>query len=323
MSENRLYALTVVFVSSVCILLGLVASVDAVDEPKSKTEQEVKSMEPTREEVFKTINDVGLRLNVFEPEGHKATDARPAIVFFFGGGWNSGSPQQFYPQSKYLASRGMVAISAEYRVRSRHGVTPFECVADGKSAIRWVRANADKLGIDPNRIASGGGSAGSHVAACTGVIDGLDEPGEDTAVSSKPNALVLFNPALMIPWRNESEMSDEQRERSRERFGEREPHDISPYHHVTPGDPPTIVLHGKADTTIPIWTAEQFTEAMKKAGNRCELIAYEGETHGFFNYQRGQAFYDTMNEADRFLTSLGYLEGSPTLDQFRQSLNED
>jgi acetyl esterase/lipase len=271
--------------------------------------------------VFKTIKDVELKLYVFEPEGLKATESRPAIVFFFGGGWRGGTPEQFYPQSKYLASRGMVAISAEYRVKDRHGVTPFECVTDGKSAIRWVRANAGKLGVDPERIAAGGGSAGGHVAACTGVIDSLDEPDEDASVSSTPNALVLFNPALVIPWRDESRMTDEQRER----FGGRDYTEISPYHHVTPGDPPTIVVHGEADTTIPIRTARMFTDAMKKAGNRCELAAYDGKGHGFFNYGRddGQAFYNTLQKVDEFLTSLGYLNGAPTLQKFRQSVSVD
>jgi len=278
-------------------------------------------MKPTREVVFKTIEDVELKLDIFEPEGLKATDKRPAIVFFFGGGWNKGSTQQFYPHSKYLASRGMVAISAEYRVKSRHGVTPFECVTDGKSAIRWVRANASKLGVDPERIAAGGGSAGGHVGACTGVIDGLDEPDEDSSVSSKPNALVLFNPVLVIPWRDVSKMTDEQKER----FEGRDFTEISPYNHVSPDDPPTIIFHGEADTTVPIRTARMFVEAMEKAGNRCELVAYDGKSHGFFNYGRdgGEAFYDTVRKADEFLTSLGYLKGASTLDQFRQSMIVD
>jgi acetyl esterase/lipase len=279
-------------------------------------------MKPTREILFRTIGDVKLKLGVFEPEDHKATDSRPGIVFFFGGGWNGGTPQQFYPQCKYLASRGMVAISAEYRVRSRHGVSPFECVTDGKSAVHWVRANAGSLGIDPDRIAAGGGSAGGHVAACTGVIDGLNEPGEDTSISSKPNAMVLFNPVLVMPWRDVSELSDELRERLKDRFGNRDIREISPYHHVTQGDPPTLVLHGEADETIPIRTARMFVEAMKEAGNRCELSAFEGQGHGFFNYGRGELFYDTMRDADKFLTSLGYLEGPNTLDQFRELANE-
>lgn len=315
MGGNYFYVMTAVFLFSVFMLFSIVAPMDAADKPESKDKQEVKQMEPTRELVFKTINDVELNLYIFEPEDHKATDRRPAIVFFFGGGWNSGTPQQFYHQCEYLASRGMVAISADYRVRSRHGVTPFECVTDGKSAVRWIRANAEKLGIDPDRIAAGGGSAGGHVAACAGVIDGLDESSEDTAISSRPNVLVLFNPALVLA-RGKSPESEEWQKRMEERFGGRE-REISPYHHVTPGDPPTIILHGEADTTVPIQTARMFVEAMKKAGNRCELVAYEGLGHGFFNYGRGDAFYDTVREADKFLISLGYLEGSPTIDQLK------
>ena len=111
---------------------------------------------------------VGLRLHVFKPDGHKETDSRPAIVFFFGGGWVGGTPTQFYQQARFLADRGMVAISAEYRV----GISPFHCVEDGKSAIRFVKEQASSLGVDPDRVIASGGSAGGHVAACTGVIEG-------------------------------------------------------------------------------------------------------------------------------------------------------
>lgn len=277
-------------------------------------------MEPTRKIVFKTIGDVKLELDIFEPEDHKSTDNQPVIVFFFGGGWTGGTTEQFHPQCKYLASRGMVGISAEYRVNSRHGTSPFECVADGKSAIRWVRVNAAKLGIDSDRIVAGGGSAGGHVAACTGAIDGLDDKDEDSSVSSKPNAMVLFNPGLVIPWKDKSEMSAEQYKLYIDRFGGRDPRELSPCHHVTSGDPPTLILHGEADTTIPIRTARMFAEAMEKVGNRCELSAFDDQGHGFFNYGRGQMFYDTMKDADKFLVSIGYLEGADTLDKFKQDL---
>ena len=106
-------------------------------------------------EVYKTVGDTKLNLYIYEPEGHKASDKTPAIVFFFGGGWANGSPVQFLNQSKYLASRGMVAITADYRVASRHQVKVLDCVRDANSAIRWVRQNAKRLGIDPNRIAAG------------------------------------------------------------------------------------------------------------------------------------------------------------------------
>lgn len=284
----------------------------------------VQAMKPTRTIVYKTIKGAKLRLHVFEPEGHKPADRRPGIVFFFGGGWVGGNPQQFFPQCKYLASRGMVAISAEYRVKNRHGATPYQCVADGKSAIRWVRANAEKLGLDPERIAGGGGSAGGHVAACTGVVPGLDEKDEDQSVSSRPNALVLFNPGLTLDWEafREAGMPEARLDQIKARFQGGDPKTISPFHHVKPGLPPTLVLHGKNDTTISFRSAQRFTDAMKKAGNRCELAGHEGQGHGFFNFGRGQAFWTTLRQADKFLVSLEYLKGPDTVDQFKQSLSK-
>jgi len=269
-------------------------------------------MEGARVEVYKTAGDDPLNLYIFEPPGHSSSDRRPAIVFFFGGGWRAGSPQQFEQQCRHLAARGMVAITADYRVSSRNDTKVVDSVTDAKSAIRWVRQNAPRLGIDASRIAAGGGSAGGHLAAAAALISGLDEPGEDPAFSSRPDALVLFNPALVLApaegtgWkRDPAEM--------RERAGV-DPADISPYHHVSAGAPPTIIFHGKADTTVPYRTVEAFTKKMKEAGNRCELTGYEGRTHGFFNYGRnGSKWYaETLRAADQFLISLGYLRGRVT-----------
>jgi acetyl esterase/lipase len=258
-----------------------------------------RDFKPDKEIVYKSFDKDPLELNVFLPEGWKGGDKRPAIVFFFGGGWVGGTPSQFFPQSRYLASRGMVAVSAQYRTRNSHGTSPVECVADGKSAVRWMRQHAPELGIDPERIVAGGGSAGGHVAATTGVIDGLDEKGEDASVSSTPNALVLFNPATDIS--------------GSRRWGDRAA-EGSPLQHVDKGDPPTIVFHGRADKTVPYPTAEAFCTAMQEAGNRCELVGYDGRPHGFFNYARSRAAYtSTVWHMDRFLASLGYVEGEPTV----------
>jgi len=270
-----------------------------------------------RAETYKTIGQTNLQLYIFAPADHAATNCRPAIVFFFGGGWTSGSPQQFAQQCRYFASRGMVAMTADYRVASRHGAKPAQCVADAKSAIRWVRQNAARLGIDPNRIVAAGGSAGGHLAGSIAVIPGLDEPGEDTSVSAVPNAAVLFNPVLVLA---PLEGNDFGRLASRltvERLGV-EPRMVSPAHHVKAGDPPIIVFHGKADTTVPFSTSEVFAAKMKAAGNRCELVGFDGQEHGFFNYGReaNRFFRETLTKADQFLASLGYLTGPPRVEEF-------
>ncbi|MCX6907438.1 MAG: alpha/beta hydrolase [Verrucomicrobia bacterium] len=272
-------------------------------------------------EVYKTVGDVKLSLYIFTPPDHKPDDKRPAIVFFFGGGWTSGSPGQFLNQCRYLASRGMVAITADYRVASRHQVKAVECVKDTKSAIRWVRANAKRLGIDPGRIAAGGGSAGGHLAACTGTVTEFDEKGEDAAVSSVPNAMVLFNPALVLA--PLGGLSDERLRAllNSDRCGV-EPVKISPCHHVRAGAPPAIIFHGKADTTVPYATAEAFAEAMKKVGSRCELAGFEDQPHGFFNFGRNENkfFVETVRKMDQFLASLGWLKGEPTIEEFAKTL---
>ncbi|MFN0109442.1 MAG: alpha/beta hydrolase [Blastocatellia bacterium] len=253
--------------------------------------------------VYKSIGEVKLYLHVFRSSERPKTEKIPAIVFFFGGGWNSGAVTQFAKHSEYLASRGMVAVLADYRVKSRHGVTPVECVADAKSAIRWVRTHAKEFGIDANRIVAAGGSAGGHLAASTALVKSLDEKSEDTKISSVPNALALFNPAL-----------DLSAPRLREMIGE-QTLEISPLHQVRQGAPPTIIFHGTGDTTVPFKQAEDFCAAMKKQNARCELKAYQGRAHGFFNVGRGDGedYFSTLRALDEFLISLGYLKGSPTL----------
>jgi len=256
--------------------------------------------------VYKTVEGVDLRLYTFRPAEEDPAELLPGIVFFHGGGWVGGDPQQFFQQSRYLAERGMLACSARYRLIDVHGTSPLECVKDGKSAIRWMRAHAETLGLDPERLAAGGGSAGGHVAASAAMLPGFDEDGEDPAVSSRPNALVLFNPVLDTTntgWQNGAKM-----------LGKRA-RDLSPMHHIAHQMPPCLLLHGKDDAAVPFENAERFCRRMTDAGNRCELIGYDGEGHGFFNRGRDEGngpFLQTVREADAFLRSLGYLHDAPS-----------
>jgi len=263
-----------------------------------------EEIKPDRELVYKTVGETTLRLHVFSPPDHQAGEKHAAIVFFFGGGWVGGSPDQFYPHCQYFASRGMVAVSAEYRVNRKHGTSPYECVIDGKSAVRWLRLHAGELGIDPRRIAAGGGSAGGHVAAATGTLKGFREPAEGTEISATPNALVLFNPVF------DNSPEGYGYERVQDRWRE-----FSPLHNLTAAAPPTIVFLGTKDKLIPVSTAQEYRKRMTDAGCRCDLHVYEGQPHGFFNYRDGEnPYYNaTVYEADKFLASLGYLKGEPTL----------
>lgn len=149
--------------------------------------------------VFKTTPQGELKIHLYFPKDWKSTDRRPGIVFFFGGGFVSGKPDQFTTTAEYFASRGMVAASSEYRIGNTHHTGPQKSVEDAKSAIRWLRLNAQSLGIDPGRVAAGGGSAGGTCAAFAAYNTTFEPEGEDTAISSIPDALALYNPALGFP----------------------------------------------------------------------------------------------------------------------------
>ena len=259
-------------------------------------------IEGTKSETYRKVGDTDLKVWIFDP-AQKSAKPLPAIVFFFGGGWASGSPTQFEPQSRHLAYRGMIAIVADYRVKTRQDAQPADCVSDAKACVRWVRANAARLGIDPDRIAVGGGSAGGHLAASVATLPGLDTAKDDKSVSCLPNALVLFNPATAMAPFPGLDLKGFGTGLDKEKLG-CEPTEISPLHHVKKGTPPTIIFHGKADTTVPYTTVEKFAEVMKAAGNRCDLIGYEGEKHSFFNKSK---YAETLAAADDFLVSLGYL----------------
>jgi acetyl esterase/lipase len=254
----------------------------------------------TKTLTYKKTKQADLQLVVHYPPKWTAQDQRPAIVFFFGGGWTNGTIKQFEPQATYLAGRGMVAVRADYRVKSRHEVTPDACVEDAKSAIRWVRQHAAELGIDPQKIVAAGGSAGGHLAACTSLCEGLEAAGEDAGVSSKPNALVLFNPVLdMTPPQLAARLAGD----------EKLARQISPTLYLAKDSPPAMLFYGTADRLLV--QGEEFIKKSKEVGHRAELFTAEGMGHGFFN--RNPWLERTLARADEFLASLGYLEGKPTL----------
>jgi acetyl esterase len=251
---------------------------------------------------YKRVEGRELKLYIFRPADWKTNDLRPAIVFFHGGGWVGGAPSSFIRQSEYFASRGLVCITVEYRLLpSDSKIPPIMCIQDARSAMRWVRGHAAELGIDPQRIASAGGSAGGHLAAQVGMMDGTDDPADDLKTSPKSNAMILFNPVL----------DNGPGEFGAVRIGNRY-QELSPAHNVSRDDPPAVVFVGSKDKINSVATLEKFRAKMLAAGVRCDLLVYEGQEHAFFN--RGEFFAITVREADTFLQSLGWLKGKPTIE---------
>lgn len=254
--------------------------------------------------VYKRAGDRELKLWVVSPADAKPSDRRPALVFFHGGGWVGGSPSQFDEQARYFATRGLVCVQVQYRLLDKAGKEPpLVCAQDAKSAMRWVRAHAGELGVDPNRIGAGGGSAGGHLAAFVGMVDGQDDPQDNSKVSAKANVLLLFNPVF-----------DNGKEGGwgQARVGARV-QEFSPAHNISADDPPAIVFLGREDKLIPVATVERFAAGMKAAGVRCDAHLYAGQGHGFFNQEPFKS--QTLILADKFLASLGWLKGEPTVPE--------
>ena len=331
-SNRFLFGLSACLACATC--LAITTSPDAFSQTKAPAEEAKvtkKDQKPAKKKKapryatesykYKTVGERELMLYVTKPSDWTASDQRPAVVFFHGGGWVSGAPGQFDEHSKHLADLGMVAVQVEYRLLGRirakgekksakptsdtksqskteSDTTPAICIHDAKSAMRWVRQHASDLGIDPNRIASGGGSAGGHLAAFIGTTDGVDDPADDLTISARSNAMLLFNPVY------DNGPEGWGRARVGDRFQE-----FSPAHNVSADDAPAIVFLGTEDKLIPVATAKKFQADMKQAGIKSELHLYEGAGHGFFNSGKegGKWYRLNMEEVDRFLVDLGWL----------------
>ena len=110
-------------------------------------------LEPSRIVTYKTAGGKKLGLHIFNPPKHETSDRRAAFVSFHGGGWTGGFPRRFYPFVDHFARLGLVGISVEYRLMNEErGITVFDCVKDARSAIRYIRAHASELGIDPSKL---------------------------------------------------------------------------------------------------------------------------------------------------------------------------
>lgn len=253
--------------------------------------------------LYKQVDTIKLFMEVHRPDKIDTEKKYPAIVFYFGGGWNVGTIEHFEPQAKYFSQRGMICFLVDYRVKSRQQTTPFESLKDAKSAIRYIREHADELHIDASKIVAAGGSAGGHLAAATAIIEDYNESSDNLSVSCIPNALVLFNPVI----------DNGPGGYGNERIGDAYK-TFSPLHNIKKGTPPTIFFLGTNDDLIPVETARYYEKVMERVESRCDLHLYEGQRHGFFNYRNFEYYKLTVSEADKFLQSIGFLDEEPVIE---------
>lgn len=221
--------------------------------------------------VYRELSPVPLRLHVFRPSGAAEGRPRPAFIFFFGGGWTRGTPQNSAGWGRLAAEWGMVGIAPDYRTKERFGTSPLEAVADARAAVRWVQDHADELGVDPAQIVVGGNSAGGHLALWTALS--AVPPGSRPEESPR---LPLAALVLLSTVSDTSGLSGY----TPTRFGEHAT-PLSPLHQLDARMPPVLAFHGDADRTVPHRQAVALDEKLRASGNASELVTVPGGSHSF------------------------------------------
>ncbi len=236
------------------------------------------SSDPVRHtrEVYKTVDTFTLKVDIFYTDQALSRENNTAIVFFHGGGWAYGKPDEFFTTCERYAKMGIVTFSVDYRLSIDNGevpsktISPIECVMDAKSAMRWVRENAGKFNIGTNKIVASGQSAGGHLALSTAMIDEYNEKTDNLAIPCRPDAVLLFSACVNTVESWCDMLLADRRDKI---------WSISPTHHMKPGLPPMIEFHGLDDEQVPKWTVQHMETEMKKLGNYFEQHMYEGRKH--------------------------------------------
>lgn len=230
--------------------------------------------------VFGAGGERDLRCDVVSPAG---ADNAPAVLVLHGGGWRGGSRDRVRDHCLALARRGFVAVAGEYRLTPE---SPWPAqIHDVKANIRWMRANAASLGLDPNRIAAEGNSAGAQLALLAAGTPGSAEfegSGGNPGVSSALQAVVALFPPVLFHVDGEKPSGSvpgagllggtATAEAAR---------DASPITHVSATFPPTFLLHGTADRLVPPSASMRMYEALSAAGAPVEMKMYHGVPHEF------------------------------------------
>jgi acetyl esterase len=277
-----------------------------------------------RKIVYKSAANVKLQVHVYAAAGRAPGEKRPAILMIHGGGWEALGPFHTAPHCRYFALRGLVAVNVEYRlVEKDSSVRIADCVADCRDALRLVRQQAAGLGIDPERIAAAGDSAGGHLAASLALLPDLQE-GKPGIVSSRPNAVVLYNPVVdlaALKWMPGHAGLRPSSESPRDETWQDRARRVSPIRYIRKGLPPTLLIHGDRDGCVPVDQSDRFAKLMQDAGNQIEYKRMMGWNHAFAIPGCGtdEQIAETLRMTDQFLTGLGYLHGKATIIASRPS----
>jgi acetyl esterase/lipase len=222
------------------------------------------------------------KLDLYLPAKVNKGQRLPGVVIIHGGGFTGGTKRGAREQNigTTLAKHGYVCISIDYLLAATDKPAWPQNLHDCKTAVRWLRANADKYHIDPDHIGVIGGSAGGHLALMVGLTDpdsGLDPKEPYGKFSCRVQAVVdLYGPGDLVSRGKDHVMFPGTLADKPEMYRQ-----ASPVTHASKGDPPVLILHGTGDKTVPVEQSKLMAEALKKAGVEHELILVEGAPHSF------------------------------------------
>ena len=242
------------------------------------------------EVIFKRAGGRDLLGDLFLPENISPGKLAPAMVHIHGGAWRKGDKTLRHRTAARLAEIGIAGLSIDYRL-SQEAVHPPQ-IHDCKAAIRWVRANAERLNIDPERIGVLGASAGGHLSALVATTAGhagFEGEGGNAGHSSAVQAAVLFYGVFDLVQFGKRELANNG-DIGRQLFGGTVEEmrgiykEASPLTHVSCNTPPCLLIHGDADSIIPIEQSEVFLRALRNAGVEAELVVEQGKDHAYDLY---------------------------------------
>ena len=237
---------------------------------------------------YVTRDTLPLKLDIYLPPGHNTTEARPAILMIHGGGWQQGSRKDIASIANGCALAGFISVAVDYRlVTATANKFPAQ-LDDVQTAVRWLRANASRFGIDPNKIGAWGQSAGGHLAALLGTEDTRDNSDKALAsFSSRVQAVVDLSGPTLFLHAPETNLTQQAIALVTNFLGNR-PEDAidlatlaSPALHIDNKTAPMFIVHGTADPLVPVSQAEVFYAMLKAKGRDATLLKLDGEGHGF------------------------------------------
>lgn len=237
--------------------------------------------------IYKEIDGWKLPMDIYYPKGYDPQKQYPAVVCIHGGAWKalvnkaSWTGNFMNKHAMFIAQNGAIGIAISYRSLGQEGKPELsDLIRDCRSAIRYLRIHSREYGINVDKIAAWGDSAGGHLAACLGTIDEYNHSEEDNNVNASVNLVIACNPILYLTdsrWISYCNVNGDVSDKERTAKAK----SVSPYYHIDSTTPPFLLMHGEMDTIVNPWHSKEFCSRMQEYNRPCELTILPKARHAF------------------------------------------